>query len=59
VFVLVSPEWDMTCSATDNPTSCEICIVIHFLHVKNMSGAEIYHELCMAVYGQNVMTEQS
>jgi hypothetical protein len=47
----------MMCSATDNPASCEIRAVIHFLRAKNMSGAEIHHELCTAVYGQNVMSE--
>jgi hypothetical protein len=41
----------------DNPASCEICAVICFLHAKNMSEVEIHHELCVAVYGQNVMSE--
>jgi hypothetical protein len=46
------------CPAIDSPTSCEIhAVVIRFLHDKNMSGAEIHHELC-AVYGQNVMSEE-
>jgi hypothetical protein len=44
------------CPATDNPTSCEICTVINFLHAKNMNAAEIHRELC-AVYSQNVMSE--
>jgi transposase len=44
------------CPVIDNPTSCEICSVIRFLHAKNMSAVEIYRELC-AVYGQNVMSE--
>jgi hypothetical protein len=42
----------MMCPEIDNPASCEI----HSLHNKNMSAAEIHHELC-AVYGQNVMSE--
>jgi hypothetical protein len=45
------------CSATDNPASCEICAVIRFLHAKNLSGAEIHHELCPVVYSQSVMSE--
>jgi hypothetical protein len=36
----------------DNSSSCEFCVVIRFLH-----AAEIYHELCAAVYGQNIMRE--
>jgi hypothetical protein len=55
VFVLVSAEY-MMCPAIDNPASCKIRTVIHVLHTKNMSGSEIYCELC-AVYGQNVMSE--
>jgi hypothetical protein len=44
------------CPAIDNPASCEIRAVIHFLCAKNMSAAEIHHQLCV-VYGQNVMSE--
>jgi hypothetical protein len=44
------------CPAIDNPISCEIHAVIHFLHVKNMSAAKIHRELCV-VYGPNVMSE--
>jgi hypothetical protein len=44
------------CPVIDNPVSCEICTVIHFLHAKNMSVVEIYRELWV-VYGQNVMCE--
>jgi hypothetical protein len=44
------------CTVIDNPTNCEICTVIHFLHAKNMDAAEIHHELCAAVYSQNVIT---
>lgn len=42
------------CPTTDNPTSCEIRTVIHFLHAKNMSVAEFHGEL-HTVYGQDVM----
>jgi hypothetical protein len=42
------------CPEIDNPTSCEIQAVIHFLHAKNVGAAEIHHQLC-TVYGQNVM----
>jgi hypothetical protein len=47
----------MMCPATDNPASCEIRAVIRFLHAKSISAAEIHRELCVAVYGQNVMSE--
>jgi hypothetical protein len=47
----------MMSPAIDNPTSCEIRAVICFLRAKNMSAAEIHHELCTVVYGQNVMNE--
>jgi hypothetical protein len=47
----------MMCPAIDNPASCEIRVVIRFLHTKNVSAAEIHRELCAAVYGQNVMSE--
>jgi hypothetical protein len=33
------------CPVIDNPASSKICIVICFLHAKNMSDAEIYDEL--------------
>jgi hypothetical protein len=33
------------CPAIDNPASCEICAFTRFLHAKNMSAAEIHHEL--------------
>jgi hypothetical protein len=56
VFVLISIECVKMCPAIDNPASCEICTVIHLLHAKNMSAAEIHCELFM-VYGQNVMNE--
>jgi hypothetical protein len=42
--------------AIDNPASCEILAVIHFLQTKNTSATKIRHDLC-AVYGQNVMSE--
>jgi hypothetical protein len=44
------------CPAIDNSTSCEIRAVICFLHTKNMSAAEVHHEVCV-VYSQNVMSE--
>jgi hypothetical protein len=44
------------CPAIDNPASCEICAFIRFLQAKIMSAAEIHHELCVVVYGQNVMS---
>jgi transposase len=43
----------MMCPAIDNPASCEFRAVVHFLHAKDMSAAEIHRELC-AVYGRNV-----
>jgi hypothetical protein len=44
--------------ATDNPASCEIRAVIHFLRAKkNTSAAKINRELCAAVYGQTIMSE--
>jgi hypothetical protein len=49
----------MMCPAIDNSARCEICTVIHFLYTKNMSAAESHHELCMVVYGQNVMSEET
>jgi hypothetical protein len=45
------------CPVIDNCTSRKIHAVICFLHAKNTSAAEIHHELCTAVYGQNVMSE--
>jgi hypothetical protein len=45
--------------AIDNPTSCEIRAVICFLHAKIISAGEIHRELCAAVYGQNVMSEET
>jgi transposase len=47
----------MMCCAIANPASCKILAVICFLHIKNMSAAEIHWELCVAVYGQNVMSK--
>jgi hypothetical protein len=48
----------MLCPAIDNPASCEIRSVIHFLLAKNMSAAEICCELC-GVYAQDVMNEET
>jgi hypothetical protein len=56
VFVLVSTERVMTCPAIDNPASCKIRAAVRFLHAENMSAADIHHELCAAVYAQNVMS---
>jgi hypothetical protein len=47
----------MMCPAIDNPAICEIRAVIHFLHAKNRSAAEIHRESCVAVYGQEVLIE--
>jgi hypothetical protein len=47
----------MMCPVIDNPTSCEIRAVIRFLQAKNMTAAELHHELCMVVYSQNAMSE--
>jgi hypothetical protein len=42
--------------ATDNPASCEIRDVIHFLHAKNTSADEIHGELCTD-YVENIVSE--
>jgi hypothetical protein len=57
VFVLVSKELVMMCSATVNPTRCKISAVIRFLRVKNIIAAEIHSEYFAAVYGQNVVCD--
>jgi hypothetical protein len=44
------------CPVIDNPASCETRTVILFPHATNMSAAKSHHELCMVVYGQNVMS---
>jgi hypothetical protein len=44
------------CPVIDNPATCEIHVVLCYLHAKNMSDVEIHCELC-AVYDQNVMSE--
>jgi hypothetical protein len=44
------------CPAIVNPTACEIRTVIHLLHTKNMSVAEIHLEL-QAIYDQNLMSK--
>jgi hypothetical protein len=43
--------------AISNTASWEIRAVIRFLHAKIMNAAEIYRELCAALYGQNLMSE--
>jgi hypothetical protein len=45
------------CPAIGNSISCKICVVICFFQAKNMSAVELHHELCTAVYGQNIMSE--
>jgi len=40
---------------TENPDTCETQSVIHFLNAKNMTLAEIHHQLC-DVYGEHVMS---
>jgi hypothetical protein len=47
----------MTCPAIDNPASFENRVIIRILHAKNTIAAEIYCELCEAVYAQNVMSQ--
>jgi transposase len=47
----------MVCPAIDNPTSYESPAVIRILRAENMSAEEINHELCAAIYGQNLMSE--
>jgi hypothetical protein len=44
------------CPAIDNPASCEIHALFHFLRAKTTSDVEIHHEFC-TVYGPNVMSE--
>jgi hypothetical protein len=44
------------CPEINNPASCKIHGIIHFLHTKTTSAVEIHHELC-PVYGKNVMSE--
>jgi hypothetical protein len=46
------------CPAIDNHTSCGIRALTRFLHPKNINAEEIHSELC-AVYGQNVMSEET
>jgi hypothetical protein len=46
------------CAAINNPISCEVRAVIWFLHAKQISAADIHHELCV-VYGPNIMSAGS
>jgi hypothetical protein len=46
------------CPVIDYPMSCEICALIHFLHAKGLSAAEIHPELRMD-YTQYVMSEET
>jgi hypothetical protein len=36
------------CPVIDYPTTCETCTVIHSIHAKNVSAAEIHPDLCVA-----------
>jgi hypothetical protein len=48
------------CPAIVNPASYDIhAVIINFLHAKNMSVAEICHELFTAVHDQNVMSDRT
>jgi hypothetical protein len=58
VYVHISKESVMMSPMIDNPASCEIRTVTHFLRAINMSAAEIHCELC-AAYGQNVLSEET
>jgi hypothetical protein len=44
------------CLVTGNPTSCKIRSVVWPVYAKNVSAAEIHHELC-PVCRQNVISE--
>jgi hypothetical protein len=57
IDVLLQSELCMICSAIDISAICEICVVILFLYAENLRAAEIHPELCVAIYGQNVMGE--
>jgi hypothetical protein len=48
-------SYDASCDRY--PAKCEILAVIHLLHAKNMSAAEIHRELFAVVYGKNIMSE--
>jgi len=39
----------------ENPTTCEMRSVIHFLNAKNVKPGEIHHQLC-DVYGHHAMS---
>jgi len=39
----------------ENPAACEMWSVIRFLNAKNMTPAEIHHQLC-DVYGEHAMS---
>jgi hypothetical protein len=48
----------MLCPSIDNSASYKIHAVIHFLHAKSMSAAEIHRELCAAVYVQSLLVKE-
>jgi hypothetical protein len=46
------------CPAVDNLASYDIhAVIINFLNAKNMSVAEICHDLFTAVHDQNLMSD--
>jgi hypothetical protein len=47
----------MMCPVIDNSAAGKIRAVILFLYAKNTSALEIHPELCVVIYGQNVMIE--
>jgi hypothetical protein len=47
----------MICPVTVKPARFEILAFLCFLHAKIMSAKEIRRESCLAVYGQNVISE--
>jgi hypothetical protein len=49
----------MICPAIDYPGSGEISDANRFLHAKYMSAAEIYRELCEAVYSQIILSKDT
>jgi hypothetical protein len=58
VLVLTSTEQFMRCLVIANPATCKINAVINFLQTKNISVAEICHELHV-VYSRNVISEET
>jgi hypothetical protein len=46
----------MMCPVIDNPASCKIHAIVHFLFTKNINAAEIRLKF-FVVYVQNVLSE--